>query len=89
MSEKPYLYSLASDIAILLGDLSNVQLSQLGFRIPDGFLDSPPILLSLLEALEFQGPHSRVLKAIGSDSDLSWLDQRGESVEYLKDRVQT
>ena len=67
-----------------------MHLSQLGSRVPNGFLDSPPILLSLLEALEFQGPHSRVLKAISSDSGLSWLDQRGKSVEYLReDKVQS
>ena len=90
LSEKPYLYSLASDIATLMGDSLTVQLSQLGSRIPDGFLDSPPILLSLLEALEFQGPFLRVLNAIAADSGLSWLDQRGKSAEYSKkDKVQT
>ena len=90
LSEKQYLYSLASDVRSSLCDSSNVHLSQLGTRVPAGFLDSPPILLCLLEALEFQSGHSRILKAIECEPEVSWLDQRGKSDEFSKsDKVQT
>ena len=58
LSEKSYLYKLAPEIHDICSD--HFALTDLGGFVPIGGLDTPPILHSLLDALEFKGPHPRV-----------------------------
>jgi len=73
VSEGVYLFKLRNTIRDICHDVT--PLSELGLHIPLGKLDSPPILHSLINALEFRGPHSRIFDAIQSDPGGSHLDR--------------
>ena len=55
-----------------------------------GISSVPPIVQSLLDALDFCGAHSRVLQAVGRVPCFGWLDRRSGVAKYRQeDKVQT
>ncbi len=66
-SEREYLTSLAGEVRDMIGD--NMPLTSSSCVVPDGGLESPPILQELCNALALRGEHSR-LKRAASASDL-------------------
>jgi len=81
-SEKVYLIQLAKDVRSFCGIHAAVQDSAL--EVPCGLLDSKPILQNLLDALNFQGAHARLLLASRSHVEYRSIDIRNTPVLFDK-----
>jgi len=81
-SEKVYLIQLAKDVRSFCGIQAAVQDSAL--EVPCGLLDTKPILQNLLDALNFQGAHARLLLASRSHVEYRSIDIRNTPVLFDK-----
>ena len=63
VSEEAHLYQLILDIKDLIGD--DLPVGNMVEGIPLGFLDSPPIVQSLIEAMQLKGPFEIVNMCVG------------------------
>ena len=71
-SEREYLYQLRDQIRVLVGDETPVSLIN-SLQIPDGGVDGPPILNSLIDALELKGPWEAARVVSQRCQEHAWL----------------
>jgi len=87
-SEKVYLLQLARDVKQLCG--LDVSVHDSSLEVPIGLLDSKSILQNLLDALNFQCAHARLLLASRSHADYQCIDNRFSGILFDKsDKIQS